>query len=192
MQYHKPLARRILYYFFQGILYSAPVFVTAYVIYSLFTFFDNLLPLPYVGLSIVIMVVLMIVLGFLGSRILIRPLLEFADKVLEDIPFIKVIYSSAKDFLSAFVGNKKKFSEPVLVEMSQGSELFKLGFITKKDLSSLGLGDELVAVYFPQSYAVAGNLFIVPASRVKKVDVSAADAMKFIVSGGVTDIENKN
>ncbi|MFH0894420.1 MAG: DUF502 domain-containing protein [Bacteroidota bacterium] len=184
--------KKIISFFFQGILYSAPVFVTGYVIYSLFTFFDGLIPVPYIGLSIAIMIVVMIILGFLGSRILVRPLLEFADKVLGEIPFIKVIYSSAKDFLSAFVGNKKKFSEAVLVELSPGTQLYKLGFITKRDMSALGLDETMVTVYFPQSYAVAGNLFIVPADRVKKVDISASEAMKFIVSGGVTDFDNKN
>jgi uncharacterized membrane protein len=45
-----------------------------------------------------------------------------------------------------------------------------------------------MAIYFPHSYAFSGNLFLVDAEKVQLYQGNAADMMKFIVSGGVTDI----
>ena len=70
------------------------------------------------------------------------------------------------------------------------SDVKKLGFITNKDLSEIGISDDKVAVYLPHSYAFSGNLFIVPKRNVTPIDAKAADIMKFIVSGGVTTVDN--
>ena len=71
------------------------------------------------------------------------------------------------------------------------SGLEKLGFITQEDLSKLGIEGK-VAVYLPHSYNFSGNLFIVPSQNVIILkSASSADVMKFIVSGGVTEIESK-
>jgi uncharacterized membrane protein len=88
--------------------------------------------------------------------------------------------------MEAFVGDKKKFNHPVIVEMQPG--IFKPGFITQDDLSSLNLPG-LAAIYFPHSYAFSGNLFLVEKERVKPFDGNSTEVMKFIVSGGVTDLD---
>ena len=112
------------------------------------------------------------------------------DKVLERTPGIKIIYSSVKDFLEAFAGNKKKFDEPVLVNVD-AAEVWRVGFITQSDNTHFGLQDH-VTVYVPHSYAISGITYIVPKERIKKLprNISAAEAMKFVVSGGVTTIED--
>jgi uncharacterized membrane protein len=105
----------------------------------------------------------------------------------------KVIYSSLKDLFSAFVGDKKKmFSQPVMVMLFKEAGIQKLGFITKQDLEIIGVKG-MAAVYFPHSYNFSGNLYLVPKENITVLhDFPAADAMKFIVSGGVTEIEKAN
>lgn len=89
--------------------------------------------------------------------------------------------------MGAFVGEKKKFSSPVIVQVSD--TLSRLGFITQDDMSVIG-NEELVAVYFPHSYNVSGNVFLVPKDKVKRLEgVKSADVMKFMVSGGVSSLE---
>jgi uncharacterized membrane protein len=104
-------------------------------------------------------------------------------------PITKLMYSSIKDLFSAFIGDKKKmFSQPVMVMLFKEAGICKLGFVTKENLSSLGLND-LVAVYFPHSYNFSGNLYLVPRENITPLPkMQGADAMKFIVSGGVTEI----
>lgn len=62
-----------------------------------------------------------------------------------------------------------------------------MGFITHKDLSIIGF-EGFVSVYFPHSYNFSGNVFIVPAEKVKPIDANPSDVMKFIVTGGVTEL----
>ena len=111
------------------------------------------------------------------------------EKILDRLPLIKIIYSSVKDLLSAFVGKKKRFTEAVLVKMEGNVE--RLGFITQKDLTQLGISEDKIGVYIPFSYAVTGNLIIVPKENITPIKGSSADIMKFIISGGVTSIEEK-
>jgi uncharacterized membrane protein len=139
------------------------------------------------GLGFIIVILLVLFVGWVSSSFVVRKLVEVLDKVLENTPGIKFIYSSVKDFIEAFAGNKKKFDKPVLVNVD-ANDVWRIGFITREDAHNFGLMTHLV-VYVPHSYAISGITYIVPQERVKPIkDVSASDAMKFIVSGGVTDV----
>ena len=187
--------KRIVRYFFQGLLYTVPLVVTAYVLYKLFilvdgilkeqikTYFDKEIP----GLGLLVLLIGITLFGFIGSILFRKPLVNLFNRIINKIPLIKVIYSSVRDLLSAFVGKEKKFDQPVLVRVNNITNLEKLGFMTQKNLTNIGLEDRVV-VYFPHSYAFSGEHYIVPASAVTPLDVNAADVMKFIVSGGVAKI----
>lgn len=190
--------KRLLGYFFQGLIYIAPLGITIFVLYKSFVFLDELFK-PYIhqylhfdfpGLSILIVFLLVALLGFLGQTIIARPIKRIVNHILNRAPLVKVIYSSLKDLLSAFVGKEKKFKQAVLVKVNPVTELEKLGFITQEDVSKLGVEGNKVAVYFPHSYNFSGELFIVPAENVKLIDGPPADIMKFIVSGGIANYSN--
>jgi uncharacterized membrane protein len=188
--------KRLVGYFFQGFIYIAPLGVTAYVLYRVFTFVDA--PVRRVeelffqgkhipGLGVLTLLALLTLLGWLGSTILARPFKSFARKLLDRAPFIGAIEGAVRDLLSALFAKERRFSHPVIVQMSGVTDLEKLGFITQEDLADLGLREK-VAVYFPHSYNFSGELFIVPRERVRVVDITAQAAMKFIVSGGMIHV----
>ena len=180
--------KKILNYFFQGFLFIAPITITLYIIYISVLFVDGLIPLDIPGLGILIIFAGITVIGFLGSFLIRTPLSYFVNKMFERIPLVKILYSSLKDLMSAFVGQKKKFNEPVMVRLSTENKIFKLGFITERDLSMLGIREGMVAVYLPHSYNFSGNLFIVPAENVIPIKAPSSEFMKFIVSGGITKV----
>jgi len=193
MRFNRPVTfRRLFNYFLGGLLVSLPIFGTAYVIISAFKLVDNLIDTQYFfgftvpGLGLLLVLSLITFIGFIGEGLLTKPFMDFFGHLLERTPGVKVIYSMMKDFMEAFVGDKKKFTEGVAVEMTNG--IYKLGFVTSKDLSAIEL-DGLVAVYFPHSYNFSGNLFLVPKERIKHLNGNSSELMKFIVSGGVTDPE---
>lgn len=183
--------KRLAFFFFQGLLYIAPIIVTAYVLYRLFVFFDDMIPVNTPGLGILIILVVVTIIGYVGQLFITTPFNRLFNRLLKKAPLIQVIYSSVKDLVSAFVGKEKKFNHPVLVRVSKTYDLEKMGFITSRDLDFLGHGSKKVAVYFPHSYAFSGELFFVPADQVKALDINPADAMKFIISAGVTHIDEK-
>lgn len=179
----------VLKYFLQGLLLLGPIAFTVFVIYKTFEYLDQLFPFRFPGLGLLIVLSGITLIGFLGTTVLARPFHTLVDDIIGRAPVIKFIYGSVKEFMEAIVGSKKKFNEPVLVKIYEGTGLMKLGFITGKDLSLLGLSEEYVAVYFPHSYNFSGNLFFVPVKNITPVKGASAQIMKYVVTAGVTSLQ---
>ena len=201
------ILKKLFQYFLQGLIILAPIAITIWSVTVLFTFVDSILPelveklfpglfreskhnpfrIP--GVGFILVLVSVIVVGYISSSFIISRMVVLFDKVLERTPGIKVIYSTVKDFFEAFAGNKRKFTMSVLVNVL-GNDTWQIGFVTQQELEQFGLTD-YVAVYVPKSYAFAGQLYFVKKESVRLLhDVSSAEAMKFAISGGVTDIED--
>ncbi len=183
--------KNILSHFFQGLLYVVPIAVTIYVLVTVISWADSLFSvIPIVGkvpgLGLVLTLAVVTLAGYFGGSMFASPFAAIVNRTLAKAPFIKLIYTSVRDLMKAFVGEKKKFDKPVLVQLDKDGINNRLGFITQEDLASLGLGD-MVAVYSPYPYSVMGDLIVVPASNVRPLTgVKSTDLMKMIVSGGVS------
>lgn len=186
------LAAILIRSFLQGLLILSPIALTAYVIYIVFDGVDRLVPWVPRGLGFLIIISVLTFIGYLGTRFFIgRLLVDSFDYILEHIPGIRFIYSSIKEVMDSFVGDKKRFNKPVWVCTSYNPEIWRIGFMTQSDLAYLGM-DGKVSVYLPHSYAISGYVIIVDASTVKPVTkMNAAEAMKFAVSGGITATEDE-
>ena len=188
--------RKIFSYFIQGFIILAPIAITLYALYWLFEKVDRILR-PYVdipGLGFVIIVVFIILVGWVSSTFLMGSFINFFDQWMERTPGVKFIYSSTKDFFESFAGNKKKFSKSVLANIFS-SDVWIIGFLTDEEMEKFEMGSDKVAVYVPQAYNFAGQLYILPRERVRKIDgITSGEAMKYAVTGGVVDLdaERKN
>lgn len=192
--------KKLAKYFFQGLLYVVPVAVTIYVIVFAFIWLDGLLrdleifqqepysEFNFPGLGLFVILLFITLIGFVGQKFITTPISNSFERGLKKAPLIKVIYSSVKDLLSAFVGKERKFEKPVLVALDKEGLVERFGFITSSDLSDLGVHDK-IAVYMPSSYGILGELYVVPANQVKPIDAHPAEVMKFIVSGGVAKVK---
>ncbi len=188
--------KKLVNYLLQGVLYIAPLSITAYIIFTAFNFTDSIsqkllarffdFEIP--GLGVLSLILFLIFIGFLGKTIIARPLKNVFNNIINRIPLLNFIYSAFNDLFSAFVGKEKKFDQPVLVKVNLNSDLEKLGFITVDNLESLNQKDK-VAVYFPHSYNFSGELFIVPKENITPVNKKSSDVMKFIVSAGLAGWE---
>lgn len=201
--------KKLIQIFFQGLIILAPIVITAWAVISLFNFIDGILPnllnllfpgilrsdafgypksIPGLGFLVVIAIVMLV--GYISSTFIVSKLVELFDNILERTPGVKIIYTTVKDFFEAFAGNKRKFDKAVLVSI-EAIDVWRVGFITHEELSEFGL-NEFIAVYVPQSYAFAGHLYMVKRERVRILsDVTSSDAMKFAISGGVTEIDDE-
>jgi uncharacterized membrane protein len=181
--------KRLVYYFLQGLIFLVPIVFTLWAVGSAFLAIDRwigrLIGAPIFGVGFAAMLVGVTVLGFLASNFLTRRLLGVFEQLLDRLPLLKLLHSSIKDLMSAFVGEKRKFNKPVLVDMSGEGRLKVVGFVTRDSMESFGRPDD-VAVYFPQSYNFAGNVVLFPKDRVTPVRAEARAVMQFIVSGGVS------
>lgn len=186
----------IFNYFFRGLLFVLPIFATFYIIIVIVNWADETLnellfawlPFHIPGLGILTAFFLIVFLGFAVSWAISRPVFSYFEQLISRTPFVKIIYTAFKDFTEAFVGKKKKFNKPVIVNLVDGVD--RIGFITAENLDLLHIQNR-VAVYCPHSYNFSGNLFLVDITRVKPLDINPADAMKFAVSAGITQVENQ-
>lgn len=181
--------RRLAAYFLRGLLIAVPTGLTIYVCWVAIRWFDGLLGTNVPGLGVLTALAAITVIGALASNLVTRSALALLDRTLEKLPFARLLYTSTKDLLNAFVGEQRRFNRPVRARIGSGdSTIHILGFVTADALDHLGLPGQ-VAVYLPFSYSVAGHVLIVPAHRVEPLDTDAADAMAFMVSGGVARTE---
>ena len=201
--------RTFIQLFFQGLIILAPIVITAWAVISLSNFIDGILPnllkilFPgtpgiedvyqrrFPGLGFILVILVVMIVGYISSTFIVSKLVQVFDNILERTPGVKIIYTTVKDFLEAFAGNKRKFDRAVLVSI-EAPDVYRIGFITHEELSEFGLREH-IAVYVPHSYAFSGVLYLVKRERVKVLpDIPSSDAMKFVVSGGVTEIDDED
>lgn len=197
------LLARLITYFLRGLLIVVPFAVTLVILLESIAWMDNILRgwlelifgkqskpalfLEHVhGLGVLVIISGVLLVGFFGSSILTKPFSNYINGLIEKTPGIKFIYSSVKDLMEAFVGEKKKFTEPVMVEM-EVKGLYKIGFVTKKSMEELEMSD-YCAVYFPLSYTFSGSMYLVSKEKIKNLKTNSTELMKFVASGGVTEL----
>ncbi|OFY49215.1 MAG: hypothetical protein A2Y87_06625 [Bacteroidetes bacterium RBG_13_46_8] len=187
--------KKIFRYFLQGTLLAAPAGITIFIIYWVFNkidgpvrnYVDHIFNIQIPGIGLVVTFTVIALLGWIGQSLLFQPIGHLINRIFEKAPVVKMIYTALTDFFQAFVGEKKKFTKPVLVKVNLISELEKVGFITSEDLSDLGIKDK-VAVLFPHSYNWSGEMFIVPKEHITPLNLPPAEVMKFALTGGVTRV----
>jgi uncharacterized membrane protein len=179
--------KRLFNYFVRGLLLLAPLAITVFVCWKTFTTIDGWLGLRVPGAGFLLTLALITMFGFLAGGYLTRRVVALLERVMHRVPLVRLLYSSTKDLLNAFVGDRRRFDKPVLVELVPGSNAQAFGFVTQESLDQVGLPAH-VAVYFPQSYNFAGSLVVFPRSQVRRLDAESSAVMAFIVSGGVTDV----
>ncbi|WP_285008789.1 DUF502 domain-containing protein [Pedobacter faecalis] len=193
------IGRALLNYFIKGLLIVLPIAISIFIVVGAVTTVDSWLNINNIlgvdpqtgesrnipGLGLALVISLIVLAGIFVTYFVTEPMYNWFQKALDRLPVLKFIYSSIKDLTEAFVGDEKKFNNPVLVEVE--GEMKRIGFLTQSDLTRIDLPGESV-VYFPFSYSFAGQVYVVKHERIKPLNMSAADAMKLVVSGGVTQL----
>ncbi|MFZ9387548.1 MAG: DUF502 domain-containing protein [Chitinophagaceae bacterium] len=200
--------KKLFQYLLQGLIIIAPVAVTIYSIYWIVSTVDSWLPIfrepvhdpagnvirykvKNYGAGFAIILASIVLIGYLSSVFIRSRLFHLFDSWLEKTPGIKYIYSSVRDFFGAFAGEKKKFDKPVLAN-TFADNVWVMGFVTDEELEKFDMGAEMVSIYIPQAYHWAGQLYVLPRDRVRKLEkISSGDAMKYAVTGGVVDAEEE-
>lgn len=189
--------KKIFRYFIQGLIILAPIGITGYILYWLFERVDSILrPAVFAitgmnipGIGFVIILLFVILVGWISSNFLMGSAINFFDQLMERTPGVKFIYSSTKDFFEAFAGDKKRFNKAVLASVF-AEDVWIVGFLTDEEMRKFDMGADKCAVYVPQAYNFAGQLYILPRDKVRKIEhITAGESMKYAVTGGVVDLD---
>ena len=192
----RPILSRLFSYFIRGLLFVAPIGFTFFILLGAFDFVDNIIririptsdpnnDLIIPGLGTLIVIVGTMLTGFTFSVLLPQTIQNLIENAISHLPLVRIFYFAFKDLISAFVGDKRKFTQAAIILINKEAGVHKIGFITQNDLTNLGVND-MVAVYCPHSYAFSGELILVPKENVQMLNMPSAEVMKLIVSGGVS------
>ena len=192
---------------FKGLVAMLPALLTFYILFWLVSSAETvlggmlkvLLPVGWYipGMGLLAGLFVTFLFGLSLNAFLVGRLLALGEKLMDNIPLIKTLYGSLKDFIGFFANQREsQFNQVVTMDLEFGGKPMRMiGFVTCSDFSSLpaGIGEEgEVAVYLPLSYQIGGYTVIVPRSSVKPVNISVHRAMGFVVTGGMTADKGQN
>jgi uncharacterized membrane protein len=192
------IGRALLNYLIKGLLIVVPIALSVFIVIWAVTTVDSWLNINNIlgvnpitgtsrnipGLGLVLVIAIILLAGFFVTNFVTEPMYNWFQRTLNRLPLLNFIFSSIKDLTEAFVGDEKKFNNPVLVEVEGGMK--RIGFLTQNDLSKLDLPNDVI-VYFPFSYSFAGQVYVISKDKITPLNMSAAEAMKLVVSGGVSN-----
>lgn len=186
-----------------GLITILPVTLTIYLLWWLVVSAENLLGrrllavLPegiyQPGLGVAIGLVLCFVVGLLMHTYVVQRLFEYGEALFQKLPVVRSIYPTIRDFFEYFSPMRKKdFRQVVAVKLPENG-LEVVGLVTQTDRERMpkNFGNEdSVLVYLPMSYMIGGYTAVVPRANVRELDITMDEAMRFILTAGVTGIGN--
>ncbi len=178
---------RLLGYFGRGLVVVSPIAITIAVCVWIVDTVDQMTGVETRGVGVAITVVIITLVGVLASNLITRSVIGLFDRLFERLPVVRLLYGAVRDVLNAFVGEKRRFDQPVSLRLDEQGDVRLFGFVTQEALPLLGLPGH-VSVYCPHSYNFSGQLMVVAAHRVERIDQPSSDVMAFIVSGGVAGL----
>ncbi|MBI5810183.1 MAG: DUF502 domain-containing protein [Deltaproteobacteria bacterium] len=188
-------------YFVTGLLVVVPLYITAYVLSLIVGFMDgvfNIIPEPLrpeafigfriPGIGIVFTVIFVFIAGALTQNLLGRRLIEFGERLLSRVPFLRLIYNATKQLMETFLKKGEHgFRAVVLVEFPR-SGVHSVGFVTSPLTGELKgkTAEGTLSVFIPTTpNPTTGFYILVKESEVKPLDMRIEDAFKVIMTGGI-------
>lgn len=187
--------KKLVGIFMKGIFVLVPILITYIIVNKVYELTDGLFRdlleragFYFPGLGVLVTLAVIFLIGLLASNWLTGKLLKGFDLMIAKIPLIGSIYGIIKDTVNSFSANKKGFSRLVMIHLPNDLKL--LGFLTN-DEDSVFVPRGYVAVYLMQSMQWAGNLILVPENLIETINAPAEEALKFIASAGLININEK-
>ena len=181
-----------------GLLTILPVALTVYLLYWLAITSESVLGgmiqlvLPadmyWPGMGIIAGLAVVFVLGLLMHAYVVQRLFAFAERLLYRVPLIKSVYGAIRDFFNYFAPSIKKEYKQVVAVTIGDTDMQVIGFVTQAIPENLPEGfnePNSILVYLPLSYMIGGYAVLIPRSKVRPLDMSMEDAMRFTLTAGV-------
>ncbi|MDR1433516.1 MAG: DUF502 domain-containing protein [Puniceicoccales bacterium] len=138
--------------------------------------------------SILLVLIFIVAIGILSKLFLGKFLISTAERLINHVPFVSSVYKTVKQIAETFVkGGKDAFSKTVLIEYPK-SGCYAVGFLSSEAMDEVQdkTGEIVVCVFVPTTpNPTSGFLLLVPKKDVAELDMSVADGMKLVISGGI-------
>jgi uncharacterized membrane protein len=196
------LLARLRTYLFAGIVVTAPVSITFFIVWQVLDLLDrtasglipdrydpaNYLPFGIPGVGLLVMLLLLVFIGWFAAGFVGRSLMRAGERVLDRMPVVRSIYGTLKQiFETVLAQSSRSFREVVLLEWPRRG-LWVIGFVTGPTSGEIGsrFDGDFINIFLPTTpNPTSGFLVFVPARDVIHLDMSVEDGIKLVISGGI-------
>jgi uncharacterized membrane protein len=196
----KGALKELRHYFITGVATLLPLSVTVFIFWFIIVRLGNLFHpvfrmhpwlarhVPDWGATLsgfVLFLVLVLLTGWIASGLIGKLTLGWLDKILKRVPFVKSIYSSARQLTDAVFVDRSSLRKTIIAEYPRAG-MFAVGFLTNDERVTLADGRKALLVFFPTTpNPTSGWLAVIPETEVVETSLTIEDGLKLIVSGGV-------
>ncbi len=184
-------------YILTGLITMLPVILTLYLLYwlavSAETLLGALIPqeIYFPGMGVAAALLTMFIVGMLMHSGPIRRLFLRGERIFYRLPVVKSVYAAFRDLMDYFSPARKKDFEQVVSVTLGDTGMRLIGFVTQADEQlPADFQDDHVMVYLPMSYMIGGYAVLVPRTAVQPLNMSMEDAMRYVLTAGVTRVSN--
>jgi len=180
-------------YILTGLVTMLPVILTLYLLYwlavSAETLLGELIPqeIYFPGMGVAVALLAMFIVGMLMHTRPIRQLFLRGERIFYRLPVVKSIYAAFRDFMDYFSPGRKKDFEQVVTVTFGDTGMRLIAFVTQADDQlPEDFQRDYVMVYLPMSYMIGGYAVLVPRASVQPLNMSMEEAMRYVLTAGVT------
>ena len=196
------LLARLRTYFLTGIVVSAPVGITIWLIWLFVAFVDDtvvpLIPDAYnpsdvigvsvPGIGVIVVLLVVTIIGFLVTNFFGRFMIKLGENLVSRVPVVRTIYGVLKQIFDAVLAQSEgAFREVILIEYPRKG-IWVIGFVTSNTLGEIRrvMADEMVNVFLPTTpNPTSGFLLFVPRKDCITLNMTVEEGVKLVISGGI-------
>ncbi|MBI4721188.1 MAG: DUF502 domain-containing protein [Chitinivibrionia bacterium] len=182
-------------HFITGLVFLAPVVITAYIIWKIFISVDNLIePLrtryPIIdipGLGVIAVFIIIVLAGFLAGNLIGRRLISLVERNMNHIPLVRGIYTAVKEIGQVFLTDKRTVFRRVVLVKFPNSYTYAIAFVTNEGQTYFNdvTKEELVSVFLPTTpNPTSGFMLLLSKKDITPVTISVEEGLKMVISGG--------
>lgn len=194
---------RLKNYFLAGLIAVLPLWITYLILRALFVLtasatrpFVKAIPLVASNpllldvVSFLGTIIFVILLGLLLTNVVGRRVFLRVETYVQRLPVLSWIYVSIRKLTALFYQDDRgsRFKRVVMIEYPKAGS-YALGFLTTDAVDAMNrhANAELVNVFVPTTpNPTSGFLLMIPRTDVRFLDISTEDAVKLIVSAGIS------
>ena len=196
------LLARLRTYFLTGIVVSAPVGITIWLIWLFVAFVDDtvvpLIPDAYnpsdvigvsvPGIGVIVVLLVVTIIGFLVTNFFGRFMIKLGENLVSRVPVVRTIYGVLKQIFDAVLAQSEgAFREVILIEYPRKG-IWVIGFVTSNTQGEIRrvMADEMVNVFLPTTpNPTSGFLLFVPRKDCITLNMTVEEGVKLVISGGI-------
>ena len=193
---------RLKTYFMTGVLVTAPLGLTIYIIWFIIDFFDRsmvkllpehfhpdvIFPFTVPGIGVIFFIFIFVFIGFLTANYIGRQIIYLGQSILETTPIIRGIFGAIKQiFETLFSQNATAFRQVVLVEFPR-KNCWALGFVTaetREEIKNLHSYDVLSIFIATTPNPTSGFFMFYDKKDVYPLKMTPEEGIKMVISGGI-------